>query len=179
MAQTSTVYQLSVELSDMDRGVYETFKLSVALHPSESMEFMTTRVLAYCLEYGEGITFSRGVGAPEDPTVSLKGLDGSYKIWIEIGSPDPERLHKAAKISERVAVYSHRPLGLLLQALRQRQIFRGEEISVYTFAPDFIRSVSSAVERRSDFSVSRSDQTLYVTINGRDFSSAVVESRIS
>ena len=178
MAQTSTVYQLSIELSDMDRSVYESFKLSVALHPSESLEYMTTRVLAYCLEYQEGISFSRGVGSPDEPTVSVRALDGSLSTWVEIGSPDPEKLHKAAKISKRVAVYSHRPLALLLQSLRQRQIFRGDEICVYTFAPDFIPSLSGVMERRSELSLSRSDQTLYVTMNGRDFSSGVLESRI-
>ena len=60
MALTSTVYNLDVSFADADRGVYEDLALRVALHPSETLEFMLTRVLAYCLEYEEGITFWGG-----------------------------------------------------------------------------------------------------------------------
>ncbi len=73
MALTSTVYNLDIALSDVDRGVYETLALRVALHPSESLEYMLTRVLAYCLEYTEGITFSRGgVSDPDEPPCACR-----------------------------------------------------------------------------------------------------------
>ena len=61
MAETATVYQFTIDLADMDRGVYETLGLRVARHPSETAEFMLMRVLAYCLEHTEGIAFSTGV----------------------------------------------------------------------------------------------------------------------
>ncbi len=51
MAETATVYQFTIDLADMDRGVYETLALRVARHPSETVEYMLVRVLAYCLEY--------------------------------------------------------------------------------------------------------------------------------
>jgi uncharacterized protein YaeQ len=82
----STVYHFSLELSDTDRGVYESFKLPTALHPSESLEFMIGRVVAFALEYDEGIAFSPGIGATEDPAISIKGFDGAYKAWIDIGA---------------------------------------------------------------------------------------------
>ena len=58
MALTSTVYNFDIDLADADRGCYETIALRVARHPSESEEYLVTRVLAYCLEYAEGIAFS-------------------------------------------------------------------------------------------------------------------------
>ncbi|MBN8550741.1 MAG: YaeQ family protein, partial [Deltaproteobacteria bacterium] len=61
MAQTSTVYNFAISLSNVDRGVYEDLKLSVARHPSETLPYLLTRVLAYCLEYQEGISFSKGL----------------------------------------------------------------------------------------------------------------------
>jgi len=60
MALSSTVYVFTVRLADADRGVYETLTLRVAQHPSESTDYLLTRLLAYCLEYTEGIAFSRG-----------------------------------------------------------------------------------------------------------------------
>ena len=63
MAQTATIYNFDIELADADRNLYETLALRVACHPSEAPEYLVTRVLAYLLEYAEGIEFSRGVSA--------------------------------------------------------------------------------------------------------------------
>ena len=49
MALTATMYRFEVDLSDVDRGVYEQFEVRAAQHPSESEEFFVTRVLAYVL----------------------------------------------------------------------------------------------------------------------------------
>ena len=50
MALQATVHVFRVSLADSDRGVYETLELRVARHPSESAEYLVTRLLAYCLE---------------------------------------------------------------------------------------------------------------------------------
>ena len=46
MALGSTVYHLEIELSDVDRGVYETLSLKAAQHPSETPGYLVARVLA-------------------------------------------------------------------------------------------------------------------------------------
>src|SRR5687767_15943874 len=105
MALTATIYNFDVELADNDRSVYESLALRVAQHPSESNEYLIARVLAYLLEYQEGIEFSRGVSEPDEPTISVRDLTGRLTTWIEIGTPDSSRLHKASKAAGRVAVY--------------------------------------------------------------------------
>ena len=57
MALTATIYNVDIDLADADRQVYETLVLRVARHPSESEAYLLTRVLAYALEYTEGIAF--------------------------------------------------------------------------------------------------------------------------
>ena len=94
MALTATIYNFDIDLSDSDRGVYETVALRVAQHPSESNEYLIARVLAYLLEYAEGIVFSRGVSEPEEPMISVRDLTGKISSWIEIGTPDSARLHR-------------------------------------------------------------------------------------
>ena len=74
MALNSTVYNIVVELSDIDRGVYESLDLRVAQHPSESAEYMVTRVLAYCLEYTEGIEFTQGLSNADEPAIVVRDL---------------------------------------------------------------------------------------------------------
>ncbi len=175
MSPKSTVYHFSIELSDMDRGVYESFKLPTALHPSESLEFMMARVVAFALEYGEGIAFSPGIGATEDPAISIKGYDGTYKAWIDVGAPNAERLHRAAKLAQRVAVYCHRSADVVYQRLIQAPIFRGESVAFYSFEDDFISNLVATLDRRNELAISRSDSTLYVQSNGQSHSSPLVE----
>src|SRR5215203_4869884 len=108
MAQTATVYQFTIDLSDMDRGVYETLELRVARHPSETAEYMLVRILAYCLEYQEGIALTEGVSSGDDPAVLVRDLTGAVMAWIEVGMPDAARLHRGSKLAGPVAVYTHR-----------------------------------------------------------------------
>src|SRR4051812_47354462 len=98
MALTATVHHFDVELSDVDRGVYESLSFKAARHPSETAEYLVTRVLAYCLEYTEGIAFSKGgLSEPDEPAVVVRDLTGALRAWIEVGSPDAARLHRASK----------------------------------------------------------------------------------
>ncbi len=112
VALTATIYTADIDLADHDRGVYETLALRVARHPSESDEYLVTRLLAYALEYTEGLEFSTGgLSSPDDPALAVRDLTGALRAWIEIGWPDGARLHKAAKASPRVAVYPHKDAG--------------------------------------------------------------------
>ena len=77
MALTATIYRVSVELAHIDRGVYETLDLRLARHPSETLDYMATRLLAYCLEYTEGIVFTDGVSSTADePAIVVRDLTG-------------------------------------------------------------------------------------------------------
>ena len=117
MALGATIYVFNVELADSDRGVYETLEIRAAQHPSETADYLLTRVLAYCLEYTDGIAFSKGLSDPDEPTVSVRDLTGTLLTWIEIGTPDADRLHRASKAAPRVAVYCHKDAELLATRL--------------------------------------------------------------
>ncbi len=97
-----------MQLADVDRGVYEDVTLRAARHPSETDAYLTTRVLAYCLEYVEGITFSDGISSTDEPALLICDLTGRLTTWIEVGAPDAERLHFGSKLADRTTVYTHR-----------------------------------------------------------------------
>jgi uncharacterized protein YaeQ len=178
MTPKSTVYQFSIQISDVDRSLYHDEKLAVALHPSESAEFMMTRLIAWCLEYGEGIAFSRGIGAPDEPTVSTKELDGVISLWVEIGAPSPDRLHRAAKAAKRVSVYCHRSAEQVYQQLTREPIFNGEQIAFYSFDEGFVTGLCAALDRRNELSLSRTEGVLYATLNRVDLTSILQERRL-
>lgn len=174
MALTSTVYTFDIQLADVDRGVYESLALRVPMHPSESEPYFVTRLLAYCLEYAEGIQFSRGVSDPDEPTIAIRDLTGALKAWIEIGAPDAARLHKASKASPRVAVYTHRDPVSVQRLLTGEKIHRAETIPLFAIDRDLIAEFAGRLERRMKFDLSVTDGTLYIVL-GNDTLSGTVE----
>jgi uncharacterized protein YaeQ len=173
MALTATIYNFEIQLSDVDRGVYQALSLKAARHPSETEEHLATRVLAYCLEFTEGISFSRGVSNPDEPAISVRDLTGTYRAWIDVGSPDAARLHKASKAAPRVAVYTHKAPALLLAQLAGERIHRAESLELYSFDRELIAGFVSRLERRTAFDLSVTDQHLFISIDGATLSGEV------
>ena len=162
MALTATIYNFDIELADSDRGVYESLALRVARHPSESEEYLLTRVLAYTLEYTEGIAFSRGLSDPDEPALSVRDLTGAIRSWIEIGTPDAARLHKACKTAPRVAVYTHKDPTQWLRNLAGERIHRAGALELYAVDRALIAALVARLDRRLAFSLSINDRELYV-----------------
>lgn len=173
MALTSTIYTFDIELANVDRNVYETLSLRVPMHPSESEEYFVTRLLAYCLEYREGIAFSRGISDPDDPTLSVRDLTGAIRRWIEIGSPDAARLHKASKAAPSVAVYTHRDAAMLHRQLAGERIHRSDTIDLFTFDRELVDDLAARLDRRMKFSLSVTDGTLYVMLGAETITGSV------
>ena len=162
MAQTATVYSFAIDLSDVDRGVYQTLSFKAAQQPSETDEYLLTRVLAYCLEYKEGIGFSRGLAEPDEPAVAVRDLTGAVKVWIEIGSPDAARLHKASKASPRAVVYTHKDPAQLLRQLEGERIHKRETIEVRAVDRELLSGLAERLDRRMSFALSFSHGHVYI-----------------
>ena len=173
MALSATMYNFEIQLSDVDRGVYEALALRVAQHPSESDEYLITRVLAYCREFAEGIGFSRGIAEPEEPTLSVRDLTGVIQVWIEIGGPDAPRLHKAGKAAPRVVVYTHRDATQVLRPLLGQKIHRAGALEIYGFERALVAALVERLSRRMTFDLSITDGTLYVSLGGETLSGTI------
>jgi uncharacterized protein YaeQ len=178
LAQTATIYTVTIDLSDLDRGVYETLELRVARHPSETAEFMLVRLLAYCLEYQEGIELTDGVSSGDEPALLVRDLTGRITAWIEVGLPDAARLHRGSKLAGRAAVYTHRDIKQLLGQLSGAKIHRAGAIPIRAFDRAAIDELAAVIERRASLAVSVSDGELFVAIGERTFTLAMTEHRL-
>ncbi len=179
MALTATMYTFDITLSDVDRNVYETLSLRVACHPSETEEYLWTRVLAYCLEYTEGIAFSKGLSTPDEPAVMVRDLTGTLQAWIEVGAPDAARLHKASKASPRVAVYTHKDPRLVQRQYAGERIHRSEAITLNAVDRALLDALVARLDRRMSLDLSVTERHLYVTMGGETLSGEVVGYPIS
>jgi uncharacterized protein YaeQ len=180
VARNATVHSFEIALNDADRGVYEALEFRLARHPSETAEYLITRVLAYCLEYAEGLAFSSGgLSNPDAPALEIRDLTGQLRSWIEVGTPEPARLHKAAKASPRVAVYAHRDLSGLLERLAAEPIHRAGEIELYAIDPALLGALATRLDRRVRFDLAVSGGELYVSTGGLTLSGAVTAHRVA
>ena len=176
MALTATMYHFQITLSDVDRGVYEALDLRVARHPSETMRYMVTRTLAYCLSYEDGIGFSKGgLSSAEEAPLSVRDATGVLRAWIDVGAPSAERLHKASKAADKVSLFTHVELALLLREASSRAIHKLEQIEVYRFEPEFLDSLHAKLEKNSKFEVVRTDGQLYVTLAGETLNGTITQ----
>jgi uncharacterized protein YaeQ len=172
MALSSTVFTFEIDLADSDRGVYEALALRVARHPSESDEFLVARVLAYCLEYREGIEFSRGLCDADDPPVLVRDLTGAVRAWIDVGTPSADRLHRASKVVPEVVVYVHKDATQWLAGLASARIHRGDGLRIRLVDRTLIARLVARLDRRMSFAMAVADGEVFVsfadeTLSGR------------
>lgn len=177
MALSATLHTFGIQLADIDRGVYEDLELRIARQPSETAEFMLVRVLAYCLEYREGIALTEGVAAVDEPALLVRDLTGRITAWIEVGAPEAERLHRGSKLAGQAALYVHRDPAPLLAQYAGSRIHRAAEIPVYDFGVDFLRAAAAALQRRSRLVLSVNERQVYLDIDGQGFSTNITEHR--
>ena len=173
MAIGATIFRFTIELSDVDRGVFEHLELRVAQHPSESTLFLVVRMLARCLEHADGIELTRGVSDTELPAIVVRDLLGGLTAWIEVGTPADKRVHKATSRAERVMVYAHKQIEPLIERLRAASMPRAERVTVVHFDEALVTGLQQALRRTATWSVTVSDNTLYIEADGAHLSGAI------
>ena len=161
MALKPTIYKFTIDLADLNRGKYETLELTIAQHPSESIERMMARVLAYCIDADQQLAFTRGVSAVDEPDLWLHTLDGQLSLWIDIGEPTVERVRKAVRSAKNVKIYSlNTKSDVWWNQLEDK--LSGLELWVYRFQWTEIKSLAALVQRTMNFSVTITDNSAYI-----------------
>jgi uncharacterized protein YaeQ len=172
MALSATIRRFVITVADSDRDVYETLDLRAAQHPSESERYLVARLLARALEHAEGVDFSRGLAAAEEPALLQHDLQGTVTGWIEVGAPSLERLHKASKTGARVAIYAWKGAETLAGEL-PGAVHRAERIQLYALDQAFLDAVATSLDRNNTWSLAISGGSLYLDIAGKLYEGSV------
>ena len=107
MAQKATIYKVELSVSDMDRHYYETHKLTVAKHPSETDERLMVRVLAFALNAHEHLEMTKGLSTDDEPDIWQKSLSGELQLWVALGLPSEKVVRQSSGKSDAVIVYCY------------------------------------------------------------------------
>jgi len=167
MALKPTIYKFRISLSDMNRDVYDSMALTVAMHPSENIERMMARVMAYCWNSQEFLDFTKGLSAIEDPDIWVRTLDDQLMLWIDIGEPAFDRVKKAATLAREVKVYSFNSKAEVWWKQGEAK-FNQLKASFYYFDNKQIQTLGGLVDRTTNMSVTISGESAYITTDKGD-----------
>ncbi|WP_298676653.1 YaeQ family protein [uncultured Lentibacter sp.] len=107
MAQKSTIYKVELAVSDMDRHYYETHKLTVAKHPSETDERLMVRLLAFALNAAERLEMTKGLSTDDEPDIWQKSLSDELELWVTLGLPSEKIVRQSCGKAQEVKIYSY------------------------------------------------------------------------
>jgi uncharacterized protein YaeQ len=107
MAQKSTIYKVELSVCDMDRHYYETHKLTIAKHPSETDERLMVRLLAFALNANEQLEMTKGLSTDDEPDIWQKSLSGELELWVALGLPSEKIVRQSCGKSDRVIIYTY------------------------------------------------------------------------
>lgn len=169
MARGATIYRVQLQLSLIDRDVYGERTMSVARHPSETLERTLVRILAFALRFDETLEFGRGISATDEPDLWSREGDGRVREWIEVGQPEAKRLIKAGRQSQRVTLFA---FGDGIERWRAAQLESTEfptNVSVARLDDGFIESIAATSDRQLRWSVTLSEGTLYLSAGDENY----------
>ena len=167
MALKPTIYKAQVELADSDRGCFDSLALTLACHPSETLERMAVRLLAYCLQSGRGLEFTRGLSTTEEPDLWRLSDSGEVEQWIEVGQPEEPRLRKACGRAGEVIVYAFGRSADTWWKLNGTAISALPRLQVWQFAWPEVEAMAGLLERTTQLNVSIVGGVIYID-SGKD-----------
>ena len=161
MALKPKIYKFRIALSDIDRNYYDTLNLTLAQHPSETLERMMVRVLAFCINAREHLAFTKGLCAVDEPDIWARTLDDQITLWIDVGEPAVDRIKKATRLSPAVKVYSFNSKSDVWWD-QGRAKFNELTVSIFQFPWERIQALAALVQRTMDLSITITGDSAYV-----------------
>jgi len=166
MALKPTIYKAQIELADSDRNCFDSLSLTLARHPSETLERMAARLLSYCLNSTRGLEFTRGISTTDEPDVWAHNDHGEIEHWIEVGQPEPARLRKACGRAQRVSVYAFGKSATTWWKQNSEAISALPRLQVWQFDWEEIQAAAALLDRTVRLTVSVVGGILYLDNGG-------------
>ncbi len=166
MALTAALYDFDVALSHVDVGLQAALDVRIARHPSETLERVWLRLLAYCWLHQERIAFGPGLSDPDAPDLYADDLTGQKALWVRVGRPEPARLQREADRAgkARVAVLFESParLASFVAAARDAGLSRLARAELAAVDPALLSELAGRDERRSRLAMTIVGDHVYV-----------------
>ena len=157
----------------MDRHYYETHKLTIAKHPSETDERMMVRLLAFALNAHEQLEMTKGISTDDEPDIVQKSLSDELELWIALGLPSDKVVRQSCAKAQKVVIYTYggRTADVWWDKI-QNSTSRFDNLQVISLSEQATSELAGLADRSmklqvniqdGDVMVSVGDQIVYVT----------------
>lgn len=163
MALKATIHKAEIIISDMDRGYYHTHTLTLAQHPSETLERVMLRLVVFALHASDQLTFTRGLSAIGEPDVWEKSATGDIQLWIDLGEPDERRLRQACGVASQVCLYSYGRGSDVWWQNMQKNVTRLKNLRVFRIAPTTLEALAKLHQRTMQLQATIQDKQLWLS----------------
>jgi uncharacterized protein YaeQ len=123
--------------------------------------------------YEDGLCFTKGLCAADEPEIWMKGGDGRVQLWVEVGLPDSERLIKASRHSEQVRLLACGRALLNWQQQHLPKLANLANLDIITIDQSFLASVVQRLERAVVWSITITEGGCYLTIGSDTLETAI------
>ncbi|MCK6390395.1 MAG: YaeQ family protein [Azonexus sp.] len=148
MALKSTIFKADLQVSDLDRGHFAEYALTLARHPSENDQRMMVRLLAFALFASQDLSFGKGLSSDDEPALVEIDPSGVVRTWIEVGTPDETRIRKGANKADRAIVLSYGARAVdVWWAENSAALARYDNLTVLRLTAEDAQALSGLAER--------------------------------
>lgn len=166
MAQNATIHKVELSVSDMDRHYYETHKLTVAKHPSETDDRLMLRIVAFALNAHAHLEMTKGLSTDDEPDIWQKSLSGEIDVWVALGLPSEKVLRQSSSKAGSVIVYAYG--GRMADAWWDKvrnAITRFDNLRVINFTEADTTALASLARRAMKLQVNIQDGEVMVSVD--------------
>lgn len=166
MAQKATIYKVELSVSDMDRHYYETHKLTVAKHPSETDERLMVRILAFALNAHEQLEMTKGLSTDDEPDIWQKSLSGELELWVALGLPSEKVVRQSCGKADEVIIYCYGSTAQMWWEKIKNSTSRFDNLSVINFPEKETSQLEKLANRSMKLQVNIQDSDVMVSVDG-------------
>lgn len=183
MAQAPTLYDFQIALSNVDRAIDQPqLSMKVARHPSETMERLWLRVLAFGLHWEERLTFGPGLSDPDTPDLECRDYTGRLTRWIRVGKAEPLKIKRAVdqNADAKVAVLfeSGQRMETFLAEAREAKASSVSRAEFAAVDGKLLSELGGMDERRIKVSLTFVGDHVYVDCGGESFDGPIMRGTI-
>jgi uncharacterized protein YaeQ len=166
MAQNATIYKVELSVSDMDRDYYETHKLTVAKHPSETDERLMVRIVAFALNAHEHLEMTKGLSTDDEPDIWQKSLSGELDVWVSLGLPSEKVMRQSCGKADKVIVYPYggKPAEIWWDKIKN-STSRFDNLQVINFSETDTAALANLASRAMKLQINIQDGDVMVSVD--------------
>ena len=165
MAQNATIYKVELSAADMDRHYYETHKLTLAKHPSETNERLMVRILAFALNAHENLEMTKGLSTDDEPDIWQKSLSGEMDVWIALGLPSDKVIRQSCGKARKVVIYAYggKPAEIWWDKIKN-SMMRFDNLQVVNFSDSDTAALAKLANRAMKLQINIHDGDVMVSV---------------